>query len=277
MNLWEAMQVPAEALGRGTGVRVTIGGGNEALDRAMAEEMASLIRERSATGRNTCLIVPVGPVGQYRHLAETIAGESLDCSRVTFINMDEFLSAEGDYIEIDHPLSFRGFMRRSFYDLLPPSAGFRAENQVFPSLDDPAAVERVIRDRGGVDACFGGIGLNGHIAFNEPRPGLETDVFAALPTRTLSIAPESRAHMAVNLACSLDLIPRRAVTVGMREILGAERLSFYANRPWQSGIVRQLLHGPVTPHCPASYLQRHPDARLTIADFVAEPQEVRLR
>jgi glucosamine-6-phosphate deaminase len=83
--------------------------------------------------------------------------------------------------------------------------------------------------------------------------------------------------MAVNLSCALDLIPRRAVTVGMADILGARRLSFYANRPWQCGVVRQALHGPVSPLCPASYLQRHFDAQLTVADFVAEPREVRLR
>lgn len=277
MNLWQLMRIPADELGRDTTVQVRIGGGTEAMDHVMAQEMADLIRERSRAGTNTCLIVPVGPVGQYRGLAERIADEALDCSRVTFINMDEFLTDQGDYLDVDHPLSFRGFMQRSFYDLLPPEAGFRPENRIFPSPDDPEGVERVIRERGGLDGCFGGIGLNGHIAFNEPRPDLDVDEFAELPTRTLSIAPESRAHMAVNLSCSLDLIPRHAVTVGMKEILGAERLSFYANRPWQRGIVRQLLHGPVTPSCPASYLQRHPDARLTVADFVAERQEVRLR
>lgn len=277
MNLWEIMRVPAHELGKGSGVRVRVGGGGEALDQAMAEEMAALIRERNVAGRDTCMIAPVGPVGQYRRLAGIIAKEKLDCSRVTFINMDEFLTDEGDYIDAEHPLSFRGFMRRSFYDLLPTTAGFQPGNQVFPSPGDPDAVERVIRDRGGVVACFGGIGLNGHIAFNEPRPDLDVEEFARLPTRTLSIAPESRAHMAVNLSCAIDLIPRRAVTVGMREILGAERLSFYANRPWQAGVVRLLLHGPVTPLCPGSYLQRHSDARLTVADFVAECQEVRLR
>jgi hypothetical protein len=63
----------------------------------------------------------------------------------------------------------------------------------------------------------------------------------------------------------------------MREILAARRLSVYANRPWQCGVVRQALHGPVTPLCPASYLQTHGDAWLTVADYVAEPREVRLQ
>ena len=277
MDIWKLMHIGRDQLGRGTAVQVRIGGNVDALARDMAVEMAALVRENNRADRSTCAIVPVGPVGQYEHLARIIAHEVLDCSRVTFINMDEYLNDEGDLIDPRHPLSFRGFMQRAFYDLLPPQAGFRKENQIFPDPHNCQRIEQIIEERGGVDVCFGGIGLNGHLAFNEPRDDLDVEQFAQLPTRILTNAPESRAHMAINLSCSLDIIPRRAVTVGMKEILGARRLSFYANRVWQRGVVRQLLHGPVTPHFPASYLQRHPDAHLVIADFVAEAQEVRLQ
>lgn len=277
MSAFEWMAIPREALGRGSPVRVTVGGDADDLARLMAEEMAELIRDSAREGARRCAIVPVGPVGQYPYLAGIIAEEGLDCSRVTFINMDEFLDERGVAIDPGHPLSFRGYMDRSFYDLLPAGTGFRPENRIFPDPAECGAVQRVIEERGGVDVCFGGIGLNGHLAFNEPEEEAGVEEFAERPTRVLTNALESRAHMAINLSCSLDLIPRRAVTVGMREILGARRLSFYANRPWQRGVVRQLLHGPVTPHFPASYLQRHPDARLTLTDFVAEAQPVRLQ
>ena len=277
MDAHELMRIGPEELGRGTRVRVTIGPDPDAMARDMAEEIAGLIRTSAAAARPICLIVPVGPVGQYAQLAEIIGRERLDCSRVTFINMDEFLTDGGEPIETAHPLSFRGFMDRAFYDRIPKRAGLRPENRVFPDPADPEAVEAIIRERGGVDACYGGIGLNGHIAFNEPRPELDVDAFADLSTRVVDITPESRAHMAVNLSCPLDLIPHRAVTVGMREILGSRRLHLHANRPWQRGVVRQALHGPVTPAFPASYLQRHPDAYLTLADFLAESREVALR
>ncbi|MDX1674375.1 MAG: glucosamine-6-phosphate isomerase [Longimicrobiales bacterium] len=277
MDVWEIMRIPGEALGRGTSVEVTIDGDPEAMAVAMAEEMAGLIRTNNEAGQSTCLIVPVGPVGQYAHLARIIASEPLDCSRVTFINMDEFVNDRGELIDTDHPLSFRGFMNRVFYDRLPASAGFRSHNRVFPDPRNPQRIREVIEDRGGVTACFGGIGLNGHIAFNEPRPAMGVDGFAALGTREVTLDPASRAHMAVNLSCSLDLIPGRAVTVGMSEILGAERLHLHANRPWQRGVVRQMLHGPVTSAFPASYIQRHPNAQLTIAGFLAETREVELQ
>jgi glucosamine-6-phosphate deaminase len=275
-ELWRLMTINRAALGQGTSVSVRVAGEAAALAEAMAEEMAGLIREGLREDRPVCAIVPVGPVDQYAPLARKIATEKLDCSNVTLINMDEFLGDDGDWIDAAHPLSFRGFMDRAFYNLLPPTAGFRPGNRIFPDARDPGALAGQIAARGGVDICFGGIGLNGHLAFNEPE-AVGVDEFAARPARVLAIAPESRAHMAVNLSCALDLIPRRAVTVGMADILGARRLSFYANRPWQCGVVRQALHGPVSPLCPASYLQRHRDAKLTIADYVAEPREVCLR
>jgi glucosamine-6-phosphate deaminase len=276
MDLWQLMKLPRAELGQGSAVQLRIGGDAETLGRLLAEEMAQVIRASNAAGRSACLIVPVGPVDQYAHLAATIVREGLDCGRLTLVNMDEFLGPDGEWIDPEHPLSFRGFMEREFHGRIPPRLAVRPENRVFPDPRDPAALAGLIADRGGVDVCFGGIGLNGHLAFNEPEDVSPAE-FAARPARVLDIAPESRAHMAVNLSCAIDLIPRRAVTVGMREILAARRVSVYANRPWQCGVVRLALHGPVSAHCPVSFLQTHPDAHLTIADFVAEPREVRLR
>src|SRR4051794_34582678 len=164
MDLWRLMAIPRDELGRGTTVRVRLGGDVEAVAETMAEEIAQLIRDGLSDGRPVCVIVPVGPVGQYEPLARKIADERLDCARVTFINMDEFLGDDGRWIDPRHPLSFRGFMDRAFYDRLPASAGFRAENRIFPDPSDPPALAQLIADRGGVDACFGGIGLNGHLA-----------------------------------------------------------------------------------------------------------------
>ena len=110
------------------------------------------------------------------------------------------------------------------------------------------------------------------MAFNEPpEPDepLDVDAFAARPTRVVRLARETRTINAVTVARgAIDLVPEHAVTVGMHEILGARRLRLFLNRPWQCGIVRKLLHGPVTPAVPASYAQRHPDAALVVTEEV---------
>jgi glucosamine-6-phosphate deaminase len=151
---------------------------------------------------------------------------------------------------------------------------------VFPDPRQPQAIQRLIETRGGVDVCCGGIGINGHIAFNEPpEPGEEmcVDEFAALPTRVLSLSRETRTINSVTVGGELAVIPARAITVGMKEILATRRLRFYCNRPWQSGVIRRALHGPLTSACPASLLRLHPDAVVTVADYVAMPPNIQLR
>jgi glucosamine-6-phosphate deaminase len=141
-------------------------------------------------------------------------------------------------------------------------------------------VPRLIERRGGVDACFGGIGINGHFAFNEPpEPGetMSVEQFAALPTRVLSLTRETRTINSVTVGGEISVIPHRAVTVGMKECLGARRLRLYCNRVWQSAVARRALHGPITAACPASLMRLHPDAVLTVADYVAQPPNIMLR
>jgi glucosamine-6-phosphate deaminase len=226
-NLPDYLQVPPNQLGRDCPVKVRIGGDQQDVAETMARAMMDVIRQAQQAGRAATLIVPVGPVDQFPILAQWINREQVNCRDVLLINMDEYLGDDDQWVPLKHPLSFRGFMNRKFYDLIDPALAPRAENRIFPDPRDVKAIGRLIAQRGGVDACFGGIGINGHIAFNE--------------------------------------------------ILASRRLRFYCNRPWQRGVVRRALHGPISPGCPASLLRLHPDAELTVANYVAEPPDIQLR
>jgi glucosamine-6-phosphate deaminase len=274
------LQIAPDQIGRGTPVRTRVHGNMADVARHMAEALWQVITEAQAAGRAATLIVPVGPVDQFPLLARLINDRRTDCREVVFLNMDEYLTDDDRWIDRRHPLSFRAYMDRRFYDLLDPALAPRPEHRVFPDPRDPAAVGRLIAQRGGVDACFGGIGINGHIAFNEP-PGsggsCTAEEFAALPARVLSLSRETRTINAVTVGGDITIIPRRAVTVGMREILAARRIRLYANRPWQRAVVRRALHGPITPACPASLVRGHPDVELTLAEYVAEFPDIQLR
>jgi glucosamine-6-phosphate deaminase len=274
------LDVPPEQLGHGTPVKVRVLGDMASIARDMAQAMLDSVREAASGGRPATLIVPVGPVDQFPILAETVNQQRVDLRDVCLINMDEYLTDDDRPIDSSHPLSFRGFMNRLFYDRLDPSLAPRMEHRVFPDPQNPGAIQQLIDQRGGVDACFGGIGINGHIAFNEPpEPGEEISVedFANLPTRVLSLTRETRTINSVTVGGEIAVIPHRAVTVGMKECLAARKMRFYCNRPWQSAVVRRVLHGPITPACPASLLRTHRDATITVADYVAAKPDIRLR
>lgn len=274
------LRVGPAALGTGHTVRVRILGDAESIARDMADAMAESIRIAQRAGRGAMLIVPVGPVDQFPLLAELLNRERLSLRDVVLINMDEYLTDDDRWLPADHPLSFRGYMARRFYDLLDPALAPPVEHRVFPDPREPQAIGRLIAERGGVDVCFGGIGINGHIAFNEPpEPGeaITDEEFAALPTRVISLSRETRTINSVTVGGDMGVVPRRCVTVGMREILASRALRFYCNRPWQCGVVRRVLHGPITAACPASFLRTHADATLTLADYVAACPDVRLR
>jgi glucosamine-6-phosphate deaminase len=272
--------IPAAELGRGQPVKVHVAGDAGLLAQQMAADMLGEMRAAAEHGRGAVLIVPVGPVDQFPILADMINRERFACRNVTLINMDEYLTDDDRWIPLDHPLSFRAFMQRLFYDRLDPELSPRDQNRVFPDPERPQQIQQIIADRGGVDACFGGIGINGHIAFNEPPADdqpIGVSEFAELPTRVLTLTRETRTINSVTVGGEISIIPRRAVTVGMNECLAARRMRFYCNRPWQSAVVRRVLHGPITPQCPASLLRLHGDASITMTDYVAQPPQIQLR
>jgi glucosamine-6-phosphate deaminase len=274
------LSIPADRLATGHSVSLHVVPDSKALAHTMARDIADVIRAAHQAGRKPTLIIPVGPVDQFPLLAELINRERLSLRETLLINMDEYLDDNDRWLPPDHPLSFRGFMDRRFYDLLDPQLAPPPGARVFPDPSAPEALGRLIAERGGVDACFGGIGINGHMAFNEPpEPGeqIPPQQFADLPTRVLALSRETRTINANTVGGSLDVIPRRCVTVGMREILNSRALRFYCNRPWQSGVIRRVLFGPIDASCPASFLRQHPDAALTITQEVATPPDIRLR
>jgi glucosamine-6-phosphate deaminase len=274
------LRISAADLGKGQPVEVRVSGDAHALSRELAEAILSEIRQSQGLGCGATLIVPVGPVDHFPILAGLINERKLFCRNTVFINMDEYLSDGGDWISPEHPLSFRGYMDRAFYELIDPEFAPPSENRIFPDPANPKAIAKLITSRGGVDACFGGIGINGHLGFNEPpEPGVEISIedFANLPTRILNLSRETRTINSVTVGGDISLIPKRAITVGMKEILASRRLRFYCNRQWQSAVIRRALHGPLTPACPASYLRTHSDACVTVADYVAAPPNIQLR
>ena len=137
------------------------------------------------------------------------------------------------------------------------------EQRVFPDPADPGKVDRLIEELGGVDIAFGGIGINGHLAFNEAQPELTPEQFAALGTRVLTLTPETKTANAIgDRGGAIAAMPNKAVTIGIKQILGARKVRLGVFREWHRAVVRQAAYGEVTAAFPVTLLQNHPDAAI---------------
>jgi len=274
------LKISRNMLATGTTVNLSILKDMPAIAEHMARAILQVIETAKSKGNPATLIVPVGPVDQYPILAEILNKRQYSIKDVMLINMDEYLTDDDQWVDISHPLSFRGYMNRKFYDLLNPELAPLPENRICPDPNDVEAIQKLIDQRGGVDACFGGIGINGHVAFNEPPEAdqnISAEAFSQLPARILNLTRETRTINSVTVGGEISIIPWRAVTIGMKEILEAREQHFYCNRLWQSSVVRRVLHGPVSSTCPASLLRTSSNANLTVAEYVAELPDIRLR
>ncbi len=238
----------------------------------LALEMLNAIQANNAAGKPTVFICPVGPVGQYPIFVRLVNRERVSLKNCWFFNMDEYLNDDSGYIDDGSPLSFRGFMARNVYGKIAPELLMPQEQRLFPDPRDPGGVDRLIEELGGVDATFGGIGINGHLAFNEAREDLSAEQFASLSTRVVELTPETRTANAIgDRGGAIDAMPRLAVTIGIKQILSARKVRLGVFREWHRAVIRQAAYGPVTAHFPASLLQDHPDA-VIYANAVASGQ-----
>ena len=141
----------------------------------------------------------------------------------------------------------------------------KPENTIVPdglAADIPAmceAYERKIEDWGGVDIQLLGIGHDGHIGFNEPGEAFE------LETHCVDLTPATIEANKRFFDGNEDLVPKQAYTMGIKTIMQARKVLVVANGLAKAKAVKAVVSGPVTPECPGSILQMHPDCIL-VAD-----------
>ena len=225
----------------------------------MALSMLEVIRQCAEAGKPCVMIVPVGPTAQYPVLAELVNRLNISLRHVHFFNMDEYMITPAQAIDPASSLSFHARMDREFYDRVRPDLVMPPSQRHFPEPGREAEYDRMLEDLGGADACFGGLGINGHIAFNEPPEAgdpITAEEFAALGTRVLPISRETRTINANGyLRGDIRGMPPYCITVGMRQILAARRVYIALSAPWQHGIARHVFEDPVQPQIPASLLR----------------------
>jgi glucosamine-6-phosphate deaminase len=234
----------------------------------IARTMAEKVKENNREGIPTSFILPVGPKGQYKRFVQICNREKISLKNLITINMDEYLDDSGDLISEDNPLSFRGFMRKNLFELLNDNLKIKPENIFFPDPDNLSQIGKVISEIGGADICFGGVGINGHIAFNEPDDTVTPDEFKQLKTRVLDISRDTILINSIKYGGNIELIPKRCITIGMAEIFMSKELRFYMQHDWQSAILRKAIFMEPTPLFPVTFLKEHKNSSITITEGV---------
>jgi glucosamine-6-phosphate deaminase len=264
----EWLSVPPEQLAERSPVPFTLLATREELHQRFADDVFAELDAHHAVGDPVTLIVPVGPTGQYPLLARRINEAGLSLGHATFLGMDEWLDWQGRPLPLSHPYSLEGAFRRDFLDrvdraLRPPDA-----QVLFPS---PLALDRsaeAIEAAGGVDATFGGIGFQGHVAFNEPPNSRWThvtvDQLRASRTRVVPLSVDTIiAHAQRRAGGNVFSVPPLAITLGMHELLGARRLRLYVDTgSWKQTILRLTLFSPPDVDYPVTLVRDHPDVHV---------------
>ncbi len=223
---------------------------------AAAAEIAALLRARNGAPVVLGLATGSTPVALYRELIRLHREEGLSFRHVTTFNLDEYFG-----LPPEHPESYHRFMREQLFqhiDIDPARTripdGRTPRATVF---DACAAYEEAIRAAGGIDLQILGIGRSGHIGFNEPGAGPDTR------TRLVTLDRLTRRDAARDFRGEAN-VPRHAITMGVGTILDARAIRLLAWGEGKAAAVAQAVEGPQTPALPASFLQRHPNARFIL-------------
>ena len=220
--------------------------------------VAQLVRRKP----DAVLGLPTGstPIPLYRELSRMHREDGLDFSAVTTFNMDEYVG-----IPHDHPGSFHAFMNKHFFSQvnITPGSIHIPDGQAGDLPGECRDYEQKIVRAGGIDVMILGLGLDGHIAFNEPASSL------ASRTRIKALTEGTRRDNAADFG-GLDQVPQHVITIGIGTILDSRQCLLVALGEKKAAIVAKVVEGPVTAMVPASALQLHSCTALVLDSASAQ-------
>ncbi len=239
----------------------------------MALAMLKVITDNNAQGKRTVMIVPVGPTDQYPILAKLVNQLGVSLKNVWFFNMDEYMVSPTEELSREHGMSFHKRMNDEFYSKVDKNLVMPENQRLFPEAGKEREYDALIADMGGADACFGGLGINGHIAFNEAAEEddpITAEEFANLSTRVLPITRETRTINAYGYQRGdLRGMPEYCITIGMKQIMEAKTVYLALNREWQHGIAKRVLTEKPQAQIPATLLQKHGNVTFVATESIA--------
>ena len=223
----------------------------------LSEKAAQIIADVVVSKPDCVLGLATGssPIGTYKKLIEWNKDGKLDFSKVMSINLDEYEGLDGE-----HDQSYRYFMNNNLFNFINiDKANTFVPNGKAADIDAECKAYDERINEFGIDIQLLGIGLDGHIGFNEP------DEFFTKETHKV-VLDESTIVANARFFESIDDVPKTAITMGMGGIMSAKKVLLIANGQNKKDIIEKAFFGPITPKVPASILQLHNDVTVIFSE-----------
>ena len=223
----------------------------DALSKWAAEYVIKIINEFNPTPEHRFVLgLPTGssPIGMYKELVKACKEGRVSFKNVVTFNMDEYCG-----LPESHPESYHSFMANNLFNHIDcPKENIHILNGNAENLDEECArYEELIRQAGGVDLFLGGIGPDGHIAFNEPCSSLSSR------TRIKTLTSDTIIANSRFFDNDVNKVPKNALTVGVGTVLDAREVLILVNGHNKARALQAAVEGPVTQMWTISALQLH--------------------
>lgn len=218
---------------------------------SMSRHAANIISAQVIIKPESVLGLATGssPLGTYKQLIEWYNKGDIDFSSVTSVNLDEYVG-----LDSKNEQSYRYYMNHNFFNHINISINntFVPNGCAVDLAGEGQRYDEHIANLGGIDLQLLGIGLDGHIGFNEP------DKYFVKSTHVVDLH-ESTIKANSRFFTNEDEVPKKAITMGMVSIMQAKNILLIANGKAKWDILEKAFYGPITPEIPASILQLHPN------------------
>ncbi len=210
-----------------------------------------ILKHQAVSDKPFVLGLPTGssPIGTYKELIRLHKEGKVSFKNVITFNMDEYVG-----LPAEHPESYHSFMHNNFFkhiDIDPKN--IHILNGLAEDLDAECEnYERMITEAGGIDLFLGGIGPDGHIAFNEPGSSLTSR------TRIKTLNKDTIIANSRFFENDFEKVPKQALTVGVGTIMDAREVLILCNGHGKARAMKHAIEGNINHMWTVSALQMHP-------------------
>lgn len=249
-------------------MRVIIEKNYEELSRWAARHVVETIKTFQPTAEKPFVLgLPTGssPMGMYAEIVKSVKAGEVSFKHVLTFNMDEYVG-----LPESHPESYHSFMANNLFNHIDcPKENIHILNGNAENLEEECKnYEKMIEDAGGIDLFIGGIGPDGHIAFNEPYSSLTS------LTRVKTLTTDTRIANSRFFGGDMNAVPTTALTVGVGTVMSAKEVMILCNGHNKARALQAAIEGPVTQAWTISALQLHQHGIIVCDELATEELKV---